>query len=325
MNIDDAKRYVSEIVDALDDSYTEFEVQLMGGEPLLRFKFIRELSEWLWQQNFKIPLVQVFAATNGTLLNAEMKKWFFEKKSKICLGLSFDGDSFMQNINRSDSYQKVDLDFFAQTWPNQNLKMTVSPLTLPQLFSGVKYLHEVGFRRIAADLAMGQKVAWKQSDLQILCDELQKLTDFYLQNPDIPRVSLLDVDIFSVLSENKTLKKCGCGEDLVCIDTDGRQYACHLFSPVSLPQEKAEKSRKIDFTRHDDFVPEQCKPCALLSICTICYGMNYLLHDDITAQNAFVCQAFKIQFLHSCNLFLQTKDINETDKSLIESVLSQIN
>lgn len=325
MSLNDAKRYISETVDSLEDPYSEFEVQLMGGEPLLRFGFIKELSEWLWQQTFKIPLVQVFAATNGTLLSNEIKNWFFDNRERICLGLSFDGDGFMQNANRSESFSKVDLAFFAQTWSKQSVKMTLTPKTLPHLYDGAVFLHQSGFKHIAADLAMGAKVDWRQEDLSVLSIELQKLTGYYLQNPDVPRISLLDIDIFAIFSETKSLKKCSCGEDLVCIDCDGEKYACHLFSPISMPSAKARKSQTIDFSKHENFVPDTCKPCALFSVCTVCYGMNYLQHDDTTAQNAFICQAFKVQFYNCCNLYLQTKDINPSDKALIERVLSEIN
>lgn len=327
MNLENAKRYILTIVEEIGSEYDEFEIQFMGGEPLTRFQFIKALSIWLWQQTFKIPLVQIFAATNGTLLNGEMKEWFFENKDRICLGLSFDGDIIMQNTNRSNSYKDVDLNYFAKTWPNQSVKMTISPSTIPFLYDGVTFLHKMGFNDIASDLAMGTKISWERMHLEIFNNELAKLTEFYLQNSDLKRVSLLDVDIFAVMLTNESAKKCSCGEDLVCVDYDGGRYACHLFSPISQSRASARLSQKIDFKRHADFIPQVCQDCILLPVCTICYGMNYLLSGDITQQDSFVCQAFKIQFYNCCNLYLKISDKtkNTSDKALIERLLAEIN
>ena len=116
MTVPDAKRYISEQVSRLDlDKFNEFDVQFMGGEPLLQFPLIREVSEWLWNQTWALPLAQVFAPTNGTLLNDDMRLWFSSHKDRICLGLSFDGNQVMQDVNRSDSYSSIDLAFFANT------------------------------------------------------------------------------------------------------------------------------------------------------------------------------------------------------------------
>lgn len=125
MTLEGAKQYVSGLVHNLAPSYDEFEVQLMGGEPMMAFPLIKDLSEWIWQETWPLPIKQVFAPTNGTILNTEMRDWLTKHKEKICLGLSFDGTRLMQNFNRSQSSARVDLAFFAKNWLDQSVKMTV--------------------------------------------------------------------------------------------------------------------------------------------------------------------------------------------------------
>lgn len=48
-------------------------VQFMGGEQLLGFSLIKEISEGMWENEFSKPY-ELFASTNGTLLNDEMKR-----------------------------------------------------------------------------------------------------------------------------------------------------------------------------------------------------------------------------------------------------------
>lgn len=326
MTAKQAEQYISSIVGSLDSFYTEFEVQFMGGEPLLQFNLIREVSEWLWKESFPLPLTVVFAPTNGTLLNEEMKKWFSLNKEKVCLGLSFDGNRLMQNINRSNSSPLVDLDYFLKTWPNQSVKMTISPETVQMLYDGVVFLHEKGFRHITTDLAMGNNVKWENQHLCAFEEQLDKLGEYYLSHPELQRFSMLNLCVEDLFQPHYSLKKCGCGEDLVCIDTDGVQYACHLFSPISASKEEAETSLSIDFNNHQEFISNECQECILYPICTSCYGMNFLCYGDVSKQSAFTCQAFKIQFYANCKLLYECAQSNNDKQTilLIDKIITEI-
>ncbi len=312
-------------IEGLEKDYDEFEVQFMGGEPLLVFSLIKQLSEWLWQQDWPLPLKQIFAPTNGTLLTADMKRWLTENKHRFCLGLSFDGTRLMQNVNRSKSSALVDLSFFAQTWPQQSVKMTLSPDTLPFLHEGVLFLNSQGFQHVTTDLAMGDMVVWQPVHLTEFAHQLSMLVDYYVANAQIPRVSMLDMDVTQVLQKRESKKKCGCGEDLVCIDCDGQTYGCHLFSPITTSQERAKGSQSIDFTNHELFADENCLRCLLFPLCTTCYGMNYLLTGNLCHQTPFTCKAFRIQFLSTCclQLKLAEKDGDQQKQQLIHQIISQ--
>ena len=78
-----------------------------------------------------------YATTNGALLNDEMKSWFSAHKDTFVLGLSLDGTPDTHNYNRSNSYDKIDIDFFKNTWPIQGVKMTISEYTLKDLADNV--------------------------------------------------------------------------------------------------------------------------------------------------------------------------------------------
>lgn len=327
MTVPDAKQYISEQVSKLDlGKFDEFEVQFMGGEPLLQFPLIREISNWLWRQTWPLHLAQVFAPTNGTLLNEEMKQWFASHRHQICLGLSFDGNQIMQNINRTGSFSSIDLCYFVKTWPNQSVKMTLSPQTLPFLYQGVTFLRENGFREIVVDLAMGSSIKWDSNHLQIWATQLRQLADECLKNPQFPPISLLDINVFNVLHKQSQPKKCGCGEQIVCVDTDGKEYACHLFAPITASDSLAMESQKINFAHYKDFESKVCSNCLLNPLCTTCYGMNFLTTGDITRQAPFTCQAFKIQFFIACEMYyLLAKRDNDTEKmSLLDKIVNSI-
>lgn len=317
MSVDKAKQIISAQISSLDDDYDSVEIQFMGGEPLLEYPLIKEISEWIWGSTFSKKIMVLFAPTNGTLLNASMKLWFKTNKEKIHLGLSFDGDANMQDINRSFSYKNVDLDFFSTTWPEQSVKMTISPETISNLSNGVKFLHKKGFKYISADLAMGPKIKWSKQSLLSYKKELECLVQFYLENPSLIPFSMLRINVESISHNRTNIKTCSCGEDMICIDWTGKTYACHLFSPVSLPIEKANRcKRKFDFSNHSQFESPICAKCILNVTCNHCYGMNYICTDDISRPSSFHCSAFKILFVENCKFRLAQAQINNDNKVL---------
>lgn len=326
MTVDNACDYIERTVNNLDTSYGSFEVQFMGGEPLLAFDVIRQVSEWLWKQSFKIRLNQVFVVTNGTLLNGNMKKWFTANKDRICLGLSFDGDRIMQDMNRSRSSSLVDLSYFVLTWPRQTVKVTVSPQTLHMLYNGITSLHSLGVKKITADLAMGKNIGWNDEHLQVLHDQLLQLSHYYISHPDECPVSFLCLDIDSVQSVPDE-KPCGCGEDLICIDVDGKEYACHLFSPITMGEDKATAANStLDFAQHGSFVDDVCRGCLLQATCTNCPGMNYITTGQVNRQDHFTCKANKVIFLANCEFaIMRCKESNDYERiSYIENIVKQI-
>lgn len=326
MTVGKAKRVITDQLFCLGDEYDSVEIQFMGGEPLLEYPLIKEVSEWLWSLPINQRLMVLFAPTNGTLLNEEMKSWFYVNRNRINLGLSFDGDNSMQDTNRSASSSRVDLEFFAKTWPEQSVKMTISPETVELLSEGVLFLHSKGFKYISADLAMGDRLQWTKDSLQKFQYELRKLCYYYMDNPELIPFSMLRLDITSVCKKStEGAKTCSCGENMVCVDWTGEQYACHLFSPVALPLEKARRSNIIyDFSDHSQFNSDKCSRCALNNVCNHCYGMNYLCTNDVTQPSPFHCSAMKIVFAANCRFRLALAERNN-DLQQVDSIINVIN
>ena len=98
MNAEKMKESIMRQVSCLGEDYEAFEVQFMGGEPLLVFPLIQEVSEWLWVQSFQKKMKTLFVPTNGTLLNEEMKDWLVKNKSRFSRA-SDDGPKSMQKLS----------------------------------------------------------------------------------------------------------------------------------------------------------------------------------------------------------------------------------
>lgn len=321
MTTETAKLCILNTIESLDDSYDSVIVQFMGGEPLLNFDLIKEVSEWLWSQTFKVKVRNVHAPTNGTILTSAMRDWLVVNKDKFSLALSFDGDRLMHNMNRSGSADGIDLSFFAETFPDVSVKMTLSPDTIGHFYDGFRFLNEHGFRQIGPSLAIGDNVGWRKEHLGIMKQQLDLLVDYFLVHPEIERVGNLALPVWNILYEDEPDHTCRVGRDIVCYDYNGKKYPCHIFSPIAMDVAKSMKSTAIDFEEiRNNSGP--CKRCVLNNVCSRCFGINYRDRGDCMKPSAFDCAQFKLFFFANCKI--QTRLAMKNNDHQMQEIMSNV-
>lgn len=273
--------------------FDEIEFDFMGGEPFVKFDLMKEIMEWTWSQKWPVPYI-FFTTTNGTLLDAKIKHWLWCHRKIFFVGISYDGTKQMQNTNRSRSASTVDLDFFLATYPEQGVKMTISPSTLKSLAEGVAYLHSVNCK-ISANCGYGLK--WSADDKNEFRWQLMQLANYYLEHPAIEPISFFEPKLHHILAPHDQNRKwCGTGTNMITYDTDGETYPCHLFTPMVLGTKKAAKLHiKMDFSASSNNLCATCASCSLVNICPTCYGFNYMATGDISCREKEMCELFKIQ------------------------------
>lgn len=300
MPVETAKAAIIDVfTDPNTGDYDEVQIDFAGAEPLTVFHNIRRIAEWFWNQEWPKSNI-LFATTNGTLLNQEMKEWFIQHKERFVLGLSYDGNTETQNINRSGSGASVDLDFFLNTWPKQPVKMTISEQTVGSLADNIIYLHEKGFL-VTANPANGMN-AWDKSNLAEYGKQLGRLMDYYLHNPSIIPATLFSVGLPGVLESFGKMghKYCGAGEAYDVVDVDGKKYPCHMFSPLVISDVRLEALENIDFCSEAAFQDPRCAACVLKRICPSCYGLNFKQHGTPAIRDEALCKLFVLQVLANC-------------------------
>lgn len=330
---------IKEIINsAFEESneYSEIEFDFHGGEPAMAFNVLKEACEWLWSKPRSKPYI-CCTTTNGTLIHGEIKDWFLKNKEKFVLGLSLDGTPEMQNINRSNSFNDIDIDFFRDNWPFQGVKMTISPQTMPMVSEGIKYIHELGFK-FSANLAYG--VEWKESCLSIYRNELKKIVEYYLSNPNLEINRLVNLPLctlgynLSFPSSVKKSKYCGAGDSMICYAPNGKSYPCQLFMPSTSVENGDKVFNKVDFSNAQNFVDPACKDCVLDTICATCCGHNYMQTNTLYTRPKDLCKYRKIEAVASSYLFasmllepkkyLMLKDLKEIELAYIAKAISAI-
>jgi hypothetical protein len=223
-------------------------------------------------------------------VHGDAKEWISKNKERFFLGISLDGTPHMHNVNRSNSFDKIDLDFFSSSWPDQPAKMTVSPLTIGELAGGVIFLHKKGFK-VSCNNAYG--MSWKEEDFYTYADQLKKLVNFYIENPDIEPCTLMNMPIKNIAFKEKALKWCGAGTAMTCIDRKGEKFPCHTFMPSS--GKKPDIEKMFNVLQSDNLLDDKCKNCVIASCCPTCYGINFVESFDAIKRNEQYCIFSKIR------------------------------
>lgn len=301
MTFEVAKKIIDEELINLDKY--EYMIDFFGGEPFLNFNLIKQVVEYTLS-NYS-GFYHFFATTNGTLIHGEIQEWLKLHKDVLTLGLSLDGNKTSHDLNRSNSFDNIDLDFFLSTYPKQHIKMTISELSLPHLADSIKFVTEKGFK-ISCNLAY--MIDWlSPNNSKNLKAQLDLLIDYYLNNPDVPRCNLMDFKI-EILShptpdDDNVNKYCGCGTHMACYDIHANKFPCQLFAPISADK-RAIKSE--DFEISETLVkkkfPDKCRNCYYLRICTFCLGSNYLSTGNIYQPDSGRCELYKLIFQANAKL-----------------------
>lgn len=300
MSLPLAKRIIEKEAGIVRNSplYRELEIDFMGGEPLVNFQLIREVVEWLEGNPLDVPVI-CFASTNGTLLDEERQDWFSKHRDMIWLSLSYDGDERMQNGNRGTGGYAIDLDFFQRNWPLQGVQMTISKETLPRMAEGVLQLQRRG---MPVTVSLAQGVNWSRKDALVYQRELQRLADAYMADPDLKPCSRLMRMVWteSPCDSSEQSKFCGSGVHMRTYDVDGREYGCHLFTPVVLGSRALELS-SLDLNCKAAYSDARCRDCILRNFCGTCAGFNFLYRGSPATRDFSFCLMELAEAKVSCN------------------------
>ena len=294
-----AKRIITSEFEFVSRSahFDELAIDFMGGEPLIAFDLIRKIAEWIWSEPHPVPYI-LFTTTNGTLLNKSMKEWFRLHKEQFYVSLSLDGTPDMQNANRGHRFDRIDLNFFLDNWPDQPVKMTVSSHTMDSMAEGILYLHERGFK---VGTSLGRGMQWDERSVKEFKRQLWKLAKYYLDHERVAPV-LLDLSIQQALGKQPFGQKkyCGTGTHMATYDVDGKVYPCHMFGPIVLGASKSDVMQAINFQQDAMVTDVRCSNCVIRNICPTCYGLNYKFTGDVARRDPMMCQLFKVQASANC-------------------------
>ncbi len=315
MSIQTAKKCIDEIGKiASEHKLSRVTIEFIGGEPILEYELIKEV--YYYAKSIKWDsTVNFFATTNGTVLTEAMKLWFAEHRSDFILGLSLDGTKETHNYNRSNSFEKIDTDFFVRNYPDQAVKMTISEYSLHRLFDNVRFVHELGFKRIAGMNFAEAYVDWDNDDYVFeLISQLGELEEYYLDNPQFYNQFFAKRLYWCATPGHHHKKYCGTGSNMAFFDTDGRKFPCAFFTPMTFDNEHLRELSRLDFCDDELFVDKDCYDnCYIYPLCNTCAGANYKVCGRLNHRDRRRCKVNKVMSVFLAD-FLLRKALNKVEE-----------
>lgn len=286
--------------------YHRYVVSFHGGEPFLAFEQMKDISEWIWG-NFKGKNISINVTTNGTILNPIIKEWLIANKHAFKIILSLDGKASTHNVNRDNSFDKIDKEFILSIYEERpTAKMTITDKNLSKLYENFIYLYELGFM---PDPSIAAGVDWNiERDILIFEKQISQLIVFFIEHPQLPLCSMFNIPLhkYSPLFKTNGCGFCGTGETTIAYDVYGNKYPCHTFiSNLSKPYNSEEienvflKLQNIE----ESYNPSSCHNCKFSISCSPCFGMNYTKRGNLYALDTDKCAFMKSTILATAKLY----------------------
>ena len=227
------------LLESSGDYNGELKVNLMGGEPLLRFDLIQKIVPYGKCRARQLGKRLHFGCTtNCTLLTDQMLS--FWRRFGMGFHCSIDGIPEVQNVNRpmlgggpSSSEVEKNVRKILAYRPSVMARATITPQSVGVLYESAKYFADLGFKLMGFKPAMN--CHWTDNDFEVLNKQWQTLGEFYIDR--LIEGEPLEIDDFTAglssihSAAGREGHTCGAGRGLVMIDPRGDIWPCHRFGP----------------------------------------------------------------------------------------------
>ena len=274
-----------------------------GGEPLLCKDMIYHALDRCSELS-KANGVPFYCkmTTNGSLLDEDFLR--VAEAYDMGIGLSFDGlmqdrCRVMKNGAGSLTIVENNAKMLLRFLPRSYAMMTVAPEAADGIAESVRYLYDLGFRRITFTIAYGKNICWTDEALEIVERQLKEVAVFYEKCFSDERFFFgpFDSKIRDLISGTNPAEYCHLGTRQMPVAVDGKIYACTQFIGdeeyclgdvfEGINAEAAQRMAVRNSRRQE---PEDCKRCAIRDRCShTCGCTNRMETGDENMVSPLTC------------------------------------
>ncbi len=295
MTVDTANKTIEFIANRVKNLDVERPVNIVfhGGEPLLNFELIKHMLKCITE---KIDREIIFSmTTNGTIMTDEITEYITDHINNI--SISIDGTRNAHDLNRtfydgSGSYGIVihnakklllrDIDVRA--------RMTFNSQNVDELYEGVKFLVEMGFKYIVPVADFYDK-RWSEKDIETFKKQVIKIRNLKELNQE-QHISLAEIELF-----NRKKGDCFGGISNFTVAADGNIYPCTFSAGISnfiignVYEDKLLENKVDEFIRIYQEENECCLGCTRYEYCegVRCKIFNKLITGDYRTPPGIIC------------------------------------
>ncbi len=285
------------------------EIDYFGGEPLMNFDVVKEITEYAKEQaKLHDKVFRFTVTTNGILLNDDIKEYINENMSNVVL--SIDGrkevnDRMRCRVDGSGSYDAIVPKFLdiAES-RNQDRYYVRGTFTAHNLdFSkDVIHLADLGFKQTSVEPVVApenEDYAITEKDLPKIYGEYEKLADEYVKRRKEGKPFnffhfMIDLDQGPCVV--KRLSGCGAGCEYLAVTPEGDLYPCHQFVGNkdflmgNVYDGDINNDLRTQFETTNIYTKEACKNCFAKFYCSGgCSANAYNFNKDINKPYSLAC------------------------------------
>lgn len=299
-----------DFVIANSGSRHNIEIDYFGGEPLMNFEVVKEITEYAKEQgklhdkNFRFTIT-----TNGLLLNDEVNDYINKNMSNVVLSLDGERethDKMRPTVNGKGSYDIVVPKFKAMAKSrNQDNYYVRGTFTAHNLdfAKDVIHLADLGFKQTSVEPVVApyeEEYALRPEHVETICAEYEKLAKEYIKRwreGNWFNFFHFMIDLDQGPCAIKRLSGCGAGHEYLAISPEGDIYPCHQFvgnqdyKMGDVFDAKLNEDIRLRFERSNVYTKEKCKNCFAKFYCSGGCSANAVnFNGDIDKPYELACE-----------------------------------
>lgn len=286
------------------------EIDYFGGEPLMNFDVVKEITEYAKEQgekhgkNFRFTIT-----TNGVLLNDEIKDYVNKNMSNIVLSL--DGckethDRMRYRVDGSGSYDSVVPKFQdiaeSRNQDNYYVRGTFTAHNV-EFSKDVLHMADLGFKQTSVEPVVAdysEEYALTEEHIPTVFAEYEKLAEEYVKRRREGKgfnFFHFMVDLDQGPCVIKRLSGCGAGCEYVAVTPQGDIYPCHqfvgneAFKMGTVMEGTMDKDIVNLFESSNIYTKDKCRDCFAKFYCSGgCSANAYNFNKDINKPYELACE-----------------------------------
>ncbi len=296
------------------------EFSFFGGEPLLCFERIKQVTEYIRViQSKHQGAVRLSMTSNGTRLDTETVNFLSDNNIDLCI--SIDGPASVHNMNRrfsdkSESHTSVmkGLHLALSSLENVQVNAVYSPETLDHMPETLKFFLDERLQAIHFNPNIS--TTWSPDDLRKIPGIYEELADIYMEsfrNGTSVAVNLLDSKMLLFIKGGYAKEdECGMGRSEMAVAPSGNIYPCERF--IGNDTEKKFvighvglgfiEPKRCEVTAKHGNCNAQCAECDISNYCMKwCGCTNYKMTGHINRTGPMLCISERAAVLSAKKVF----------------------
>ncbi len=289
---------------------TNIEIDYFGGEPLMNFGVVKEITEYAREQgkihgkNFRFTVT-----TNGILLNDEIKEYINENMSNVVL--SIDGkketnDRMRYHVDGRGSYDEIVPKFIdiaeSRDQDNYYVRGTFTAKNL-HFSEDVLHLADLGFKQTSVEPVVAPETedyALTKEHIPVVFAEYEKLAEEYVKRRKEGKpfnFFHFMIDLEQGPCVVKRLSGCGSGHEYLAVTPEGDIYPCHqfvgneAFKMGNVFDGEISEEIKSSFEQSNVYTKEACANCFAKFYCSGgCPANAFNFNGDINKPYELACE-----------------------------------